>query len=80
MTERLQQQATRLSLHHKYRERVTSAPMECAAPAALMQARRRSDFVTEEQNWRMTLDVGGERIPRTLREIIGPVYPWPITA
>jgi hypothetical protein len=56
--------------------------MECAAPAALMQARRSSDFVTKEQNWRMTLDVGGESIPRTVREmvIMGALNPWPITA
>jgi hypothetical protein len=43
-------------------------PVECAAirsaDACALQ------LETKEQNWRMTLDVGGESIPRTLREML----------
>lgn len=51
-------------------QRASPAPVECAATRCANAGAPRLELETKEQNWRMTLDFGGEGIPRTLREML----------
>lgn len=42
-------------------------PVECAATRCANACAPRLELVTKEQNWRITLNVGGECIPRSVR-------------